>query len=76
VLSTADGFVLVVHDRPSTRRSIVAQITSESRNGRDNNDDPELAALFTCAHASIDDGPADLIVNRVLLVAGGSDCEC
>jgi hypothetical protein len=75
VLATADGLVLVVHNRPSTCRSIITQITGEARDRRNDNDDSEFAALFTCTHTSIDNRPANGVVNRVLLVAGGSDCE-
>jgi hypothetical protein len=75
VLAAADGLVLIVHDRPSTRRSIITQITGESGDGRNDNNDSELATLFACTDTSIDDGPADGVVNRVLVFAGGSDCE-
>lgn len=73
VLAATNRLVLVVHDRPSTQRSIVAQIASESRNRRDDNDNPEFSALFACTHASIDDRSADRVENRALLITSGSD---
>jgi hypothetical protein len=75
VLAATDRLVLVVHDRPSTQCSIVAQIASESRNRGDDNNHPELAAFLACAHASVDDRSADRVENWTLLVASGSNYE-
>lgn len=75
VLAATNRLVLVVHDRSSTQRSIVAQIASESRNRGDDNDNPELAALFACAHASLDDRSADRVENRALLITSRSDYD-
>lgn len=75
MLASADRLVLIVHDRSGSRRSIVAQIASESGNRRNDNNHTELAAFLACAHTGIDDRPADLVEDRSLLVAGGSDWE-
>lgn len=73
MLAATNRLVLVVHDRPSTQRSIVAQIAGESGDRGDDNDNPEFAALFACAHASFDNRSADRVEDRALLVASGSD---
>lgn len=73
VLATTNRLVLVVHDGSGACCRTVTQVTGESGNGGDNDDDTELAAFLAGTNAGIDDSPADLIVNRVLLLAGGSD---
>lgn len=72
MLAPTYRLVLIVHDCPSTQRSVVAQIASEPRNRRNHNNDSELATLFTCAHAGIDNRSADGVEDWPLLVAGGS----
>ena len=76
VLASADRLVLIVHDRPSTRRRIVAKITGESGNGGDDNDHTELAAFLACTHTCIDDRTANLVEHGSLLVASGGDWGC
>lgn len=73
VLAAADRLVLVVHDGPSARCRRIAQVTSKPGNGGDDDDDTELTSLFTGTNAGIDDSTTDLVVNRMLLVSGGSD---
>jgi len=70
MLETAQRF-----DLPSSSSSIVSQITSKSRNGRDDDDDSELAAFLTCSDTSIHDGLTDLIVDGCLLLSSCSDEE-
>lgn len=62
-------------DLPSSSGSIVSQVTSESRNGRNDDDDSELAAFLTCSDTSINDGLTDLIVDRCLLLSRRRDEE-
>lgn len=63
------------YDLPSSSGSIVSQITSESRNGRDDDDDSELATFLACSDTSIDNGLTNLIVDRCLLFSSCSDEE-
>jgi hypothetical protein len=62
-------------DLPSSSGSVVSQITSESRNGRNNDDDSELAAFLACSDTSINDGLADLVVDGCLLFSSRSNEE-
>ena len=63
------------YDLPSSSGSIVSQITSESRNGRDDDDDSELATFLACSDTSIDNGLTNLIVDRCLLFSSCGDEE-
>ena len=60
---------------PGSSGSIISQITSESRNGRDDDDYPELAAFLACSDTSINDGLTDLIVDGCLLFSSRSNKE-
>ena len=75
VLAAANRLVLVVHDGTGARRRIVAQVTRKAGDGGDDNDNAELAVLLSSANASVDNCPADVVVDRVLLAASGGDEE-
>lgn len=75
LLAAVDGLVLVVHDGASACRCVVAKITSETRNGWDDDDNTELATLLGSANASISNRTTDLVVHRCLLLPGGSNEE-
>ena len=73
VLAPADGLVLVVHDRPGADRGVVSQVPGKPGDGGDDEDYAELAALLPGPHHRVDDGAADGVVDRALLVARGRD---
>ena len=70
VLTSVNRLILVVHDRACSHRPLIAQVTSEARDGGYDDDHPELAALLACADACINDGTADGVLDRRLLLAG------
>jgi hypothetical protein len=73
MLTTTDGLVLVVHDSTRAGCSRIPQVACKARDGGKDDDDTEIAALFACSNASIDDRATDGIEDRTLLVARGSD---
>lgn len=76
VLAPADRLVLVVHDGSGTSSSIVSQIACETRNSWDYNNDAELAAFLAGTNTSINNGPANLVIDGVLLFTGSSNYNC
>lgn len=73
MFAAIDGFVLVVHNGTSTRRFVLSEISCESGNGWDDNDDSEFPTGLASSHTCIDDGATDGIKNGGLLVASSRD---
>src|SRR5690242_16580949 len=68
VFSTADTLELVVHDCTGSCRSIVTEITSKTRDSRNENDDSEFAALLSSVYNCFNDSSSNLIVHRTAVV--------
>ena len=75
MLATVDGLVLVIHDRTGSSSCIISEVTSESRNSWDHDDDSEFPAFLTSTNTSICDCGTDLVVDRCLLFTSSGDEE-
>lgn len=66
---------MVTANLPRARCSIVPQVTGESGNRRDDDDDPEFSIFFSCSYACIHNGLADRVQYGLLLFSGSSNFE-
>lgn len=68
VAASVDGVVLELHDAACTQGTVGLQVASKGRNSGHENDDTEVFARLVGSNNAINDCPANLVVDRVLLV--------
>lgn len=60
---------------PSSSCGIVSQVTSETRDSWDKNNDSELSTFLSSPDDGVSNGSANLVEDGRLLVASCSDCS-
>ena len=73
VFAPINRFILVVHNGSGTQCCVLTEISSKPWDGRNDDDHPEFAVLLAGANTSIDNRPANEVVNRRLFLSGGSN---
>lgn len=73
--AAVDAVVLELHNRAGAKGTFRLEIASKGRNRRHHDNDLEVFIVYVSTQDTIDDGFADLVVNRSLLVGGGCDEE-
>lgn len=74
-MSHVRGTYILLRSIPRAFRGFVPQISSESWYCGDDDNNPELPAFFACSDTSIYDCFSYLIVDWILVLAGGGDSK-